>query len=97
MSLAKYREELSQEIAKEDLDYFKIQDLLYKIAVLSDENEQISIMSNLMERSKIQKICLERELKRSRDEDTYLGLEDIADVIKKVLEPEDIKLLKYKL
>lgn len=35
MSLAKYREELSQEIAKEDLDYFKIQDLLYKIAVLS--------------------------------------------------------------
>lgn len=97
MKLDEYKEELRSEVLKDDMDYFKVSDLTYKIAVLSGEREEPAIISNLMERASIQKICLERELKRSRDQDTYLGLEDIIDVLKKVLDKEDIKLLKFKL
>jgi len=97
MKLDKYKEELRSEVLKDDIDYFKVSDLTYKIAVLSGEREEPAIISNLMERASIQKICLERELKRSREQDTYLGLEDIRDVLKNVLAPEEINILKIKL
>jgi hypothetical protein len=97
MSLQDYKEEVSKEVLSDFPDYFKISDMMYKIAVLSGEIEERVVLSNLSERASIQKICLERELKRSRDQDTYLGLEDIMDVLKKVLHREEIKLLKFKL
>jgi len=97
MSVEKYKDQLKEEIEKEDIDYFKVSDIVYKIAVLKGAHEQSSAISNLMERASIQKICLERELKRSRDQDTYLGLEDIIDVLRKVLDKEEVKLLKFKL
>ena len=97
MNLQDYKEEVSKEVLKDSPDYFKISDWMYKIAVLNGEIEERVVLSNLSERASIQKICLERELKRSRDQDTYLGLEDIIDVLKKVLHKEEVKLLKFKL
>ena len=97
MNLQDYKEEVSKEVLKDSPDYFKISDMMYKIAVLNGEIEERVVLSNLSERSSIQKICLERELKRSRDQDTYLGLEDIVDVLRRSLDKEEVKLLKFKL
>jgi len=97
MDLGSLKKEVSKEVLKTSPNYFKISDLMYRIAVLDGHEETHMILSNLQERSFIQKICLQRELERSRDQDTYLSLEDIVDVIKKTLEQEDVKLLKFKL
>ena len=39
MTLNDYKEELKLEVAKDELDYFKISDLTYKIAVLSGKKD----------------------------------------------------------
>jgi hypothetical protein len=92
-----YQEDIAKEVMKDPPNYYEISELLYKIAVLNGEDEQHHYMSLLSEGARLQKISVIRELKKAKDQSTYLGISDIAACIKEAYHPDDIALLKLKL
>lgn len=96
-SVYEYQEDIAKEVMKEDPNYYEISETLYKIAVLKGEKEQTHYISMLQEGARLQRLSIVRELKKAKDQSTYLGISDIATCIKEAYHPDDVSLLKLKL
>ena len=91
------QEKISQEWLADEPNMTKIRQLEYQLALLNGTKEiqaGATLMQELDDLQAIQELDLTRELKRTRDQSSLMGLKDITDIMKKVFDSVELKFIK---
>jgi len=91
------QEKISQEWLADEPNMTKIRQLEYQLALLNGTKEiqaGATLMQELDDLQAIQELDLTRELKRTRDQSSLLGLSEIAKIMRDVFNSAELEWLK---
>lgn len=92
------KEEILQEIKsqyeKDFPDFDRLSTLNYLLRIENGDKEVVSSLIMFGEEKEIQELDLERELKKTRQQSSLVGLKDITKIMKKVFDSAELEYLK---
>jgi len=92
------KEEILQEIKsqyeKEYPDFDRLSTLNYLLRIENGDKEVVSSLIMFGDEKEIQELDLTRELKRTREQSSLIGLKDIINIMKKVFDSAELEFIR---